>query len=783
MKHLYILSLALALLAPGGPAVAADEPVTLERIMADPDWLGTPPKDAFWAADGDGVYFMKKRIGEEHDDLWYAPLDGEPRAIDTAERDRHGVAGGDHDRAHATKAFTRHGELYLQDLATGDISQLTRSGLDLHSPVFLTDGRIAVRGGNRFYAWDPAAARLDLIAELRVEDDPVADDDDDDNHLAGHQRRLFEVLRERAGRREAARERERADIDTDPGRPPRPWYLGDGVELDHAALSPNGRWLLVATSDASRDRGRTVNVPSFVTDDGYLETLDTRPKVGTPDPVDHALAVLDLGSGVRMDIDTSVLPGIGDEPRPVVLMDSEWNGDGTRVALMFRAWDNKDRWIASVQPAAGFALTPRHRLSDEAWINWYTSRDFTWFNDFGWMPDDVTLWYLSEESGYSHLYLHREGRRRARALTRGDWEVSRPVRTRDGAYFYFNANREHPGIHEVYRVGVEDGDVERLTHLEGATQYALSPGENRLSLTSSNALRHDELFVQDATPGAQPVRVTRTMSDDYLAYPWIAPEVVAIPSSNARGRVIHTRVYVPRDFDPARAEPYPAVMFAHGAGYLQNAHYGWSGYFREFMFHTYLAERGFVVFDMDYRASAGYGRDWRTAIYRRMGTPEVEDFVDGVAWMAEHYNVDPSHVGIYGGSYGGFVTFMSLFREPGLFAAGAALRPVADWMYYAHSYTANILNTPQDDPEAYLASSPIEYAAGLDAPLLILAPMVDTNVLFQDSVRLVQRLIELGKTEHFETAIYPVEDHGFREPSSWLDEYRRIYRHFDRHLR
>jgi dipeptidyl aminopeptidase/acylaminoacyl peptidase len=165
-----------------------------------------------------------------------------------------------------------------------------------------------------------------------------------------------------------------------------------------------------------------------------------------------------------------------------------------------------------------------------------------------------------------------------------------------------------------------------------------------------------------------------------------------------------------------------------------------------------------------------------------MGHPEVEDLEDGVAWLVKNRGVDPRRVGTYGGSYGGFLTFMSLFRKPDLFAAGAALRPVTDWAHYNHGYTSNILNTPEVDPEAFERSSPIEYAAGLTKPLLICSPVEDDNVLFQDSVRLVQRLIELRK-EDFEIALYPVEAHAFREPTSWLDEYRRIFKLFERYLK
>jgi dipeptidyl aminopeptidase/acylaminoacyl peptidase len=192
-------------------------------------------------------------------------------------------------------------------------------------------------------------------------------------------------------------------------------------------------------------------------------------------------------------------------------------------------------------------------------------------------------------------------------------------------------------------------------------------------------------------------------------------------------------------------------------------------------------ERGFTVLDIDYRASAGYGRDWRTGIYRHMGGKDLSDQVDGAKYLVSAHGVDPKRIGIYGGSYGGFITLMALFTEPDVFAAGASLRPVTDWAHYNHPYTSNILNTPQADTEAYKKSSPIYFAEGLKGALLICHGMVDVNVHFQDTVRLVQRLIELRK-ENWELAVYPVEDHGFVEPTSWADEYKRILKLFTERL-
>ena len=192
------------------------------------------------------------------------------------------------------------------------------------------------------------------------------------------------------------------------------------------------------------------------------------------------------------------------------------------------------------------------------------------------------------------------------------------------------------------------------------------------------------------------------------------------------------------------------------------------------MFHQLLTDNGYYVLDIDYRASAGYGRNWRTGIYRFMGGKDLTDQVDGAKFLKEKYGVDEKRIGIYGGSYGGFITLMAMFTTPGVFAAGAALRPVTDWAHYNHGYTSNILNEPFTDSIAYAKSSPIYYANGLKGQLLICHGMVDVNVHFQDAVRLSQRLIELGK-ENWELAPYPMEDHGFVEPSSWTDEYKRIF--------
>jgi dipeptidyl aminopeptidase/acylaminoacyl peptidase len=338
----------------------------------------------------------------------------------------------------------------------------------------------------------------------------------------------------------------------------------------------------------------------------------------------------------------------------------------------------------------------------------------------------------------------------------------------------------HPGERHFYTLPVDGGTPTKITSMTGGNEVTVAPNEKSIALIHSYSTKPPELHVMPFAANAKAVQVTTTPIDEWRNFKWIDPKVITYKGRD--GVDVYARLFTPEMIGARRDPKKPAVVFVHGAGYLQNAHKYWSTYYREFMFHNILASRGYVVLDPDYRASSGYGRDWRTAIYRHMGGHDLNDVVDGAKFLVQTERVDPKRIGVYGGSYGGFITLMAMFTTPDVFAAGAALRPVTDWSHYNHGYTSNILNVPQVDPEAYRKSSPIFFAEGLKGRLLILHGMVDTNVFFQDSVRLVQRLIELRK-ENWEIAPYPVENHGFTEETSWADEYKRILRLFEETLR
>jgi dipeptidyl aminopeptidase/acylaminoacyl peptidase len=433
--------------------------------------------------------------------------------------------------------------------------------------------------------------------------------------------------------------------------------------------------------------------------------------------------------------------------------------------------DNKDRWIMLLDISTG-SLKLLDRQHDNAWIGGPGIS----YGQIGWLPDNKTIYFQSEESGYSHLYLLDITTGKKKALSSGNFEVYDPTLSRDKKTWYFISNETDGGIRELYRMPVQGGTRKRLTSFEGGVEFELSPDEKYFALRVSHANEPWDLFLLENRNKAVPVRITKSVTKEFQAYAWRTPEYIRFRASD--GEMVPARLYRPEK--PVKNGP--AVVFVHGAGYLQNAHRWWSSYFREYMFNNFLVDNGYTVMDIDYRGSAGYGRDWRTAIYRHMGGKDLDDHVDGAKYLVEQCNVDPARIGIYGGSYGGFITLMAMFTKPGTFRAGAALRAVTDWAHYNHGYTSDILNTPSADSLAFVRSSPIYYAEGLEGALLMCHGIIDNNVHFQDIVRLTQRLIELGK-DNWELAVYPLESHSFVEPSSWIDEYKRIFRLFEENLK
>lgn len=773
--------------------------LSMEQIMSDPDWIGRQPQSAYFSPTGDSLLYYRKREGSVVRDLYKTnPGEGNGSlvAVKTLHELQYDEIINDHD--HDFTAWIFEGNIFAQQRGSSKIKQLTKDSDSARNLRYLNNASVSFQKGNGFYSVDVNTGLSAQIFEWKFADEesPVEAPLD---YIAKEQQKLIKYVQvERQNRIDRHNDKERLKQENT-SLMSKVFYFDKGHTNVLASMSPNGKYAIVVTRENTPSRDEGDIMPDYIEENGRIKAQSVRQRVADAKPQSHSIFFLDLEKNTQKKLSYKALPGYNEDvladvkrenaqargesyinnrlPRDIGLlfdwyateMPVKWHDSSSHVALMLEAWDNKDRWIVSVDVQKPM-FTTQHRMHDDAWINYR-------FNQFGWFDKSLTLYLLSEQSGYSHLYTKAlDGD--LKALTQGRYIVDDVILSQDEKYFYYKANQKHPGIYEIYRISANGGEPEALTNLNGMTDFVLSPKDDRLLLTHSSLAMPPELYVKATDPDSEPTRVTNTVSEAFLSIDWVVPAIVPIESSHT-DQPIYSRVYTPKGGE--QGVKRKAVVFNHGAGYLQNAHLGWSGYFREFMFHSLLVSQGYVVLDMDYRASAGYGRDWRTAIYRNMGTPEVQDLKDGVNWLVENLDVDENRIGTYGGSYGGFLTFMALFTEPDLFQAGAALRPVSDWAHYNLPYTSNILNTPDMDPIAYERSSPIYFAEGLNKPLLMNAPMVDDNVFFVDVVRLVQRLIELEKVD-FETAIYPVEPHGFVQPSSWLDEYRRIHKLFETHL-
>jgi dipeptidyl aminopeptidase/acylaminoacyl peptidase len=788
-KTLFSLCLALISIP---VSLFSQSSLTIEKIMQGEKFSGFAPTAVQWAPTGNRVFFYWNPEMEPLPSLYVtSPSKPVPVKVTPEEKKTLSAFRGTYNRSRTKLLFEKDGDLFILDIKSGISKQITSTVASESSPVFSkNEDRVIYNSGNNLFAWDITTGTVAQLTDLRpgkekAEESPYANPRD--RWLHNSEMYLIKVLAERKSSRDLS-EKERKMLE--PARP-KVIYTGSGMSRS-LKLSPDNNYLTWLTMQPAENK--TTIIPSYVTESGYTEDMRSRSKVGDNISISSGLSIYDIIRDTVYSVKIDEIPGLSDKPdyvsdypekksvttkksdrpekRGVRISDPVWSENGSFAVVEISSNDNKDRWIMLLDINTG-GLKLLDRQHDEAWIG---GPGIGYSGSTGWLADNKTLFFQSEETGYSHLYTIEVTTGTKKAWTSGKYEVSDLTLSKDRKSWYFISNEVDPGINELYKISVTDGSKTKLTNFEGGITAELSPDEKYFAILLSKANSPWELYIMDNKEKAVPVKVTESLTPAFKAYNWRTPEYVKISASD--GIQVPARLYKSSKV----VKNGPAVIFVHGAGYLQNAHRWWSSYSREYMFHNYLVDNGYTVLDIDYRGSAGYGRDWRTAVYRFMGGRDLDDHVDGAKYLVEQCQVDPARIGIYGGSYGGFITLMAMFTKPGTFAAGAGLRSVTDWAHYNHGYTSDILNTPVTDSLAYVKSSPIYYAEGLKGALLMCHGMVDDNVHFQDIVRLSQRLIELGK-DNWELAVYPLERHGFLEPSSWTDEYKRIYKLFEENLK
>jgi dipeptidyl aminopeptidase/acylaminoacyl peptidase len=791
----FVATLLSSAVAAGAQTAGSPFEFSIKNIMRGPEVYGREPENVRWSADSKWIYFSWLEPGS---DWRLAPKPFRVRAEPGAKPERVTDAQMDSvaplldqgrfspDRR--TRVVSSGGDLYLIDQAAGTTRRLTQTLGVESNPAFSADGRdVYFVRENNVYAVSLDGGLVRQLTDIRAagaageaaaagrggrggggaavggtvggRGGAAQADTGQRGALERQQRELFNVIRDRMTNDSLSRATQaaRAALQV------RPLNLMTGERIASITVSPTGRSVLITTV-IPNDRALATRVPNYVTESGYTEEIPGRTKVGDYQSSSR-VAFMSLPSGAVHFLH------VGDAGTQSAVRVLGWTDDGSKALLFSTSNDFKNRWIHTVSGDSG-SIKLLDTLHDSAWVAGPC------FGCGGWYDGGRRAWFVSEADGYAHLYTMAADGSDRQQLTKGKWEVDGVSLSRDGKSFYLTTSEQSPFEEHFYRMPVTGGAREKLTGRVGGHAGVLSPDETMIADVFSTSNRPPELYVQANRPAADAAQLTTSPTKEWLAFDWIRPEIVMVPASD--GVMVPARIYRPKDMHASANGS--AVLFVHGAGYLHNVFNYWSTYSREYMFNQYLASKGYVVLDMDYRGSAGYGRDWRTAIYRWMGGRDLQDEVDGSKYLTKQFGIKPERIGMYGGSYGGFMTLMGLFTEPKYFGAGAALRPVSDWAHYNHGYTARILNFPDKDTLSYRRSSPIFFARGLEDPLLILHGMVDANVNFEDSVRLTQRLIELGKKGWW-LVPYPVEDHGFLRPDSWTDEYSRIFNLFETTIR
>jgi dipeptidyl aminopeptidase/acylaminoacyl peptidase len=779
MKRFWLITAAaflLACLLSSRATSAGKFALTIDNIMRGPELYGYEPTGVRWSGDGQRIYFQWKQASDPRikpEDTYLITRDGSGlRKLTEDEAKLAPPESGAVTRDKKRAVYSRDGDIFLYDAATGATRQITKTEEAETDPHFTQDEkRVTFTRSNNLYVVSLDSGMIEQMTSILPAGTPPPAEDAkgtaSQEALKKDQKDLFDTIRERTAEREeqeAKRKRE---------HPRKPFVIEAGQRVASLQLTPDEKYVIASIHEPATGAKRTV-VPSLVTRSGYTEDIESYEKVGDKQSL-AKLAILSVNTGEVKWVEHGQKTDGGKE-REVQLFDPLWSDDGTKAIVDSRAVDNKDRWILALDEETGKTRAIAHD-HDDAWLGGPGLADLDEPKSvtLGWMKGDQSIYYQSERTGFSHLYTAAFAGGEPKALTSGAWEVDSAILSNDKSRFFLVTNEADPGEQNVYAMSAEGGARTRLTKLPGGHSYVPSPDDGWFADVYSYTNKPPELYVQETRADAPAKKLTSSPASEFGEYPWLDTPIVTFRARD--GVMVRAHVYKPANYRKGG----PAVLFVHGAGYLQNVDRMWSYYAREYMFHQLLMERGYLVADVDYRGSAGYGRDWRTAIYRHMGGKDLDDNIDAARWMVSQYGADPKRLGIYGGSYGGFITLMAMFTQPDVFAAGAALRPVTNWANYNDPYTSNILNLPQTDAEAYKRSSPIYFAQGLQGALLICHGMVDSNVHFQDTAELVQRLIELRKP-NWQLAVYPVENHGFVESTSWADEYKRIFDLFEKNL-
>jgi dipeptidyl-peptidase-4 len=701
--------------APGAAAAAVSyKPLTVERIYSQPSLSGQLTRGIAWSPDSKQLSFFKSEgAGKEaKTELWVMDVaSGQRRLLLSAEK--------------------------LETVLPADTERTTQAtGLGRHAPAeyqWAPGGGALLFQGPTSLAWfdlKTQASRTLVSGKERVSDPKISPDGRYVSFVRNHNLWLVSVAdgKERAFTEGGTEEVRKGELD---------WVYPEELEITTAYWwAPDSS----AIAYLAMDERKVAQYPMVDFSSPVGEAEEERyPPAGGANPIVRVF-VASVGGGEARAMDTG-------ENTDIYVARVNWLPDSKHLAIqrLNRQQTVLDLLIADV--ANGQTRTALNE-TDQYWINIS--------NDLHFLKDGRRFLWSSERSGYRHLYLYDLDGKQLAQLTKGEWEVSAVDAVDEPkGLVYFTGTAKSPLERHLYRVSFDGSAVSRITIHNGTHGVNMAPDATAFVDTYSDA----------TTPPRQDVAradgsLLRVINENKVAeltdYHLSAPQFLSVKSHDSVP--LNAMMIKPADFDASKK--YPVLVFTYGGPHAQVVLNAWGG--NTALWHQLMAQKGYIIFALDNRGSAGRGHVFEEPIHYNLGAVELSDQRDGVAYLKSLPYVDAERIGIWGWSYGGHMTLHAMFEAGGEFKAGFAGGPVTDWHFYDSIYTERYLGLLPQNEKGYRASSPIDRVEGLKGKLLIAHGTGDDNVHFANTLSLINELIDLGK--YVEVMPFPGRGHGVSDP-------------------
>lgn len=703
--------------APATAAVpAARKALTVERIYSQPSLSGRLTRGIAWTPDSKQIsFFENKSVGKEmHSELW---------SLEVASGQRHLLLSTEK----------------LDAVLPAEAGQRTQAtGLGRRAAAeyqWAPGGGALLFQGPTSLAWfdlKTQASRTLVSGTEHIADPKISPDGHYVSFVRNHNLWLVSVAdgKERAFTEGGTEEVRKGELD---------WVYPEELEITTAYWwAPDSS----AIAYLQMDESKVAKYPlvEFSSPTGEAEE-ERYPPAGGGNPIVHVF-VAPVGGGEAHAMDTG-------ENTDIYIARVNWLTDSKHVAIqrLNRQQTVLDLLIADT--ANGQTRTALQE-TDQYWINVS--------NDLRFLKDGKRFLWSSERSGYRHLYLYDlEGKQLAQ-ITKGDWEISAVDAVDEGkGMVYFTGTAKSPLERHLYRVSLDGSAISRITVHNGTHGVNLAPDASAFLDTFSDVMTPPRQEVARADGS-----LLRVINENKVAeladYHLSTPQFVSVKSHD--GVLFNAWMIKPTDFDASKK--YPVLVYTYGGPHAQVVLNAWGG--NNALWHQLMAQKGYIIFALDNRGSAGRGHVFEEPIHYSLGAQELSDQRDGVAYLKTLAYVDPERIGIWGWSYGGHMTLHAMFEAGGEFKAGFAGGPVADWHYYDTIYTERYLGLLPQNAVGYRASSPIERVDGFKGKLLIAHGTADDNVHYTNTLSLINELIEAGK--YVEVMAFPGRGHGVSDPAA-----------------